>query len=129
MPSNAERNDGQVVETSLRPHVLLSVLVRQEGEHWIAHLLEHDFVAHGPSRDGALRALAATIRAHIHLTKGSKTSDPLSDVPPAPTEFWTAWEHADRRELPQQLMSRTEDYPPAYVVQAILQSGGPERTA
>lgn len=103
-----------------RQHLLLSAIVRREHEHWIVHVLEHDFAAHGPTQEAALRALGRTIVAHLRLTKPEDRSDPLVDVPPAPMEFWDAWKHAPRREAPFRLTPTDPDYPQAYVVQAIV---------
>lgn len=117
----ASRGD-TVVAVRRPPHVLLSVLISREDEHWIAQLLEHDFAAHGPNREAALKALARIIQAHVRLSRPEDKADPLADVPPAPMEFWDAWKQAPRREEPTQLTPADVDYPPAYVVQAILDS-------
>jgi len=116
------RLDGKVSKNSLpapsRPDLLLKVVVRRAGESWVVHALEHDFAAHGPTRDAALQALARTILAHFRLSQAD--ADPLADVPPAPMEFWADWDSAPHYEEPRRIMSGGADHPAAYVSQAVL---------
>jgi len=106
-----------------RQHLLLKALVRHDGEYWIVHTLEHDFAAHGPTHEAALRALARTIVAHLRIANPEDKSDPLADVPPAPMKFWDEWKRATHHEKPRELTPTHADYPPAYVIQAIIDAG------
>lgn len=102
-----------------RRHIMLSVLVSRDGPHWVAQALERDFAAHGPTQGDAIKALGHVILGHLRLTKPKGNADPLADVPPAPEEFWEAWEAADLRREVEELIPGDNSIPPAYIAQAV----------
>jgi hypothetical protein len=100
-------------------HIVLSVLIKRHGDEWVAQALEHDFAAHGSTQHAALDALGRTIVAHLRIAKPKNKLDPLANVPPAPSEYWEAWESAHLKGL-DRLIPADAGYPPAYVAQAVM---------
>lgn len=67
------------------------VVVYQEGESWIAQMLEHDICAQGPDLDTVRRRFIHTVNAEIlESTKSGKK--PLEGIDPAPQRFEEFWQ-------------------------------------
>ena len=97
-------------------HFYLSVLFFRDGDQWLAQALERDIAAQGSTLPEARRAFEQTLGGQIILdrTKGRK---PLEHLPPAPTEYWTAFEAATKQLQAERF--QLSDLPPAYMIEAI----------
>jgi hypothetical protein len=104
-------------------HIILSALIWKSQDNWIIQTVEHDFAAHGPTKDAALAALKQVILGHLHITKGWKREDPLADVPPAPEALWEKWESAEKGAV-EELIPAEAGVIPAYIARATMDSGG-----
>jgi hypothetical protein len=66
------------------------VVVYQEGDRWIAQMLEHDIRAQGPDLSTVHKRLMATLQAEI-AESISKGRLPLEGIDPAPPRFEEYW--------------------------------------
>jgi len=81
----------------------LRVLVYQEDEEWIAHLLEMDLVGTGSSPEEAEAELAGAFEAQLSYCIQNK----LNPFFPAPPEIFALWEQTQQEELAS-LVTRPE---------------------
>ena len=97
----------------------LSVLFIRQGDYWVAQALEHDIAAQGASLQLTQRTFEETLSGQIALDR-KFGREPLKHLPPAPREYWDAFEAADKREVAKTPLT-IENMPPAYVIQAITE--------
>jgi len=81
---------------AIQPKVL-RVLLIPHGDAWSAQCLNYDLAAQGRTLPEAHENLACLVRDQIAVDKkfGRK---PFEGIPPAPSSYWNAWEHAVRLE-------------------------------
>jgi predicted RNA binding protein YcfA (HicA-like mRNA interferase family) len=73
----------------------LRVLIYQENEGWIAHLLEMDLVGTGATQEEAEAELVDAFEAQLSYC----TQNKLNPFFPAPPEIFAMWEETQREEL------------------------------
>ena len=101
-------------------HFYLSVLFFRDGDQWLAQALEFDITAQGSTLAQAKRAFEQTLVGQIKLDR-MKGRKPLEHLPPAPTEYWTAFEAATTQPLQAERFPLS-DLPPAFMIEAISDS-------
>jgi hypothetical protein len=104
-------------------HIVLSVLLFQEGDAWVLQGLEHDLAAQGPSIELAQRAFLDALHGQLRLDQQANRA-PLAQLPRAPMEYWYAFDRAMTKQLvtPATVPAQadvTMRMPPAYMIQAI----------
>lgn len=97
--------------------LLLRVLFIRDGAHWVAQALEHDIAAQGPSLKLARRAFERTLMGQIRLDQ-MQGRTPITHLPPAPSEFFDAFDQASQKTLVNEPFE-APNLPPAWLVEAI----------
>lgn len=101
----------------MQRQIRLRVLLRRERTMWVAQCLEHDIAAQGPNIREAQRAFLTTLAAQVRsdLDRGR---EPLRGIPPAPEEYFRAFELSVPVGEPLEEKVPTET-PPAYQIDAL----------
>jgi hypothetical protein len=108
------------MRTDHRIHLSVLFMPSTDEIGWVVQALQHDFAAQGRTQELALKALAQTIAGQVVLAQRRGIDDPLSRVPPAPPEYWDAFERAALRSgSAQPAELDAPGLPPSFVIQAI----------
>lgn len=70
-----------------------NVLVWQEGDFWIAQVIEKDICTQASSMSGVVEEIGIALAVHIGLAI-SKQQQPFIDVPATPSEIVEQWKTA-----------------------------------
>lgn len=102
----------------MRHHILISVLLFQDGDAWVAQGLEYDIAAFGRSIQEAATAFRQTFAAKVMLDL-RRSRSPLQGLSPAPDRYWRMFNEAEDLDLSAAPVDLPKDVPPAYMLQAI----------
>lgn len=73
--------------------ILLSIVVYEDGDLWVAQAVEHDIAARAATADEVPRAFERALLAHLTINR-KLGRDALEGIAPAPPEFRVLFEKA-----------------------------------